>query len=331
VNRSPQAEIRHPKLLDKYSAMNQYRKITPVLLVLLALLFSGATVLSSTADARSMSGGKSFRMTPYKAPTQKSTPYRSAPSQQSGGFGRSLAGGLLGGALGGMLFGSMFGMGGSGMGILPLLLLGGVGYYLYRKFNQGGRSGYSSQGGGAGGFPGQSPGYRPMNTDVMRDAPPPPPPPGGAMSVEDGIAEIRRHDPGFDPAYFKEVASDVFFQVQAGWMRRDLDSYRHLLGDQLAGEYANHFDDMRKKGVINKLESVAIRNVQVTAAGSTGSEDFVTVLFTANLLDYTVSDTTGDLVEGSMTTPVKFAEEWTWARPIRTDNWKLEGIEVVNG
>lgn len=305
-----------------------YRKITPVLLVLMALLFTGATVLTEHADARSKTGGKSFSSTPYKAPTQNTAPMQSAPTQKSGSFGKGLAGGLLGGAIGGMLFGSMFGMGGSGMGILPLLLLGGVGYFLYRKFTQGARAGYSQQGGGLGGFPGQTPGPRPMNTDVMRDVPPPPP--GSAMSIEDGLAEIRRNDPGFDPAYFKEVASDVFFQVQAGWMRRDLDSYRHLLGEQLAGEYADHFEEMRSKGVINKLESIAIRGVEICAAGTTGSEDFVTVRFTANLLDYTVSDTTGELVEGSMTTPIKFAEEWTWARPLRTDDWKLEGINVVD-
>ena len=43
-------------------------------------------------------------------------------------------GGLLGGALGGMLFGSMFGASGSGMGILPLIILGVVGYFLYKRF-----------------------------------------------------------------------------------------------------------------------------------------------------------------------------------------------------
>ena len=238
---------------------------------------------------------------------------------------RGLAGGLLGGALGGLLLGSMFGGGGQGMGILPLLLLGGVGYFLYKKFKQ-------QQGGqnfrntnfpippiGSGSTPGNSAGY----------APPPPPPPGGSMTVEEGLAQIRRSEPGFDAAHFVQVASDVFFQVQAGWMRRDLDSYRHLLGDQLASEYAAHFAEMRTKGVINKLESIAIRNVSVVAAGSNGSEDFVTVLFTANLLDYTVKDTNGELVEGSMTMPVKFAEEWTWARPTGTQNWRLEGIKVA--
>ena len=309
--------------------MNLYRKCTPILVVFLALFLAGGSVLTDSADARSKGGGKSFRSAPSSAPAQQSAPY-SGTKQSTGSFGKGLAGGLLGGALGGMLFGSMFGGGGSGMGLLPILLLAGVGYFLYRRFSAGKRqSGYSQQGGFQG-FPGQTGGAGPrMNTDVMRDAPPPPP--GSAMSVEDGLAEIQRTDRGFDAGHFKEVASDVFFQVQAGWMRRDLDAYRHLLGDDLAGEYASHFAEMREKGVINKLESIAIRGVEIRDAGSTGGEDFVTILFTANLLDYTVNETTGELVEGSMTVPVKFAEEWTWARPVRTENWKLEGINVVNG
>ena len=85
---------------------------------------------------------------------------------------------------------------------------------------------------------------------------------------------------------------------------------------------------MRSKGQINKLESVAVRGVEIIQAGSDGREDFVTVLFTANLLDYTVDDKSGALVSGSMTDPVKFSEEWTWARPTGTQAWKLEGIKV---
>lgn len=306
-----------------------FRRLSPILLMLITLVFAGGTVLTAGVDAKSMGGGKSFKSAPaYKAPASKPAPAQNAPNPNGGSFSRGLAGGLLGGALGGMLFGSMFGMGGSGMGILPLLLLGGIGYFLYRKFAATGRTGNSQQGWYGGGFPGpMGGGPRPMNTDVMRDVPPPPP--GSQMAVEAGVAEIRQNDRDFDPAYFKEVASDVFFQVQAGWMRRDLDSYRHLLGDQLASEYAEHFARMRERGVINKLESMAIREVELVDAGCTGSEDFVTVRFAANLLDYMVSDTTGELVEGSMTTPVKFNEDWTWARPVGTDNWRLEGIKAV--
>ena len=303
-----------------------WKRLAPIFLMLIAFTLIEAGLSAEYADARSMSGGKSFRMSPSKAPTSTARPAAS-PSQGGGGFGRGLAGGLLGGALGGMLFGSMFGAGGSGMGILPLLVLGGIAYFLYKRFAG------SRQGGGA-----QAPfqysrqGSEPNNIfggGIGNSAQPPPPPPLniGENLVDEGLSQITATDRDFDPAHFKEVASDVFFQVQAGWMRRDLDSYRQLIGDQLAREYEEHFAEMRQKGHINKLESIAVRTVEIVGAGSDGGEDFVTVLFTANLLDYTVDDKSGDLVSGSMTNPVKFKEEWTWARPVRTQSWKLEGIK----
>jgi predicted lipid-binding transport protein (Tim44 family) len=156
---------------------------------------------------------------------------------------------------------------------------------------------------------------------------PPPNPIIGESLVDDGIRQIKQTDRHFDPAHFTEVASDVFFQVQAGWMRRDLNSYQHLLGEQLAQEYEKHFAEMRSNGHINKLESIAVRGIEIIRAGSDGLEDLVTVLVTANLLDYTVDDKSGELISGSMTSPVKFKEEWTWARTSGTENWKLEGIK----
>ncbi|WP_028318880.1 Tim44 domain-containing protein [Desulfobulbus elongatus] len=313
------------------------KRLTPFLLVLFTVTLFDAGISTQYAEARSKSGGRSFS-SPMRQPSAQPTApgqfgqqrQQQQMQQPGGGFGRGLMGGLVGGALGGLLFGSLFGMGGSGMGILPLLLLGGVGYFLYKRFAN--RPPVPSSAGyqqppdagrfqaGQGVFGGGS--VPPV---------PPVPPIRETRTVEQGLAEIRLADPGFDEKYFLEVASDVFFKVQAGWMRRDLDSYRNLLGSQLAAEYEGHFARMREDGRINKLESIAIRRVEIVDAGSNNGEDHVTVLFTANLLDYTVDDTTGALVEGSMTEPVKFAEQWTWARPVRTEAWKLEGIEVVEG
>ncbi|MBM9613340.1 TIM44-like domain-containing protein [Desulfobulbus rhabdoformis] len=306
------------------------KRSLPFMAIFMALTLVGAAVVPDHADARSRSGGRSF-----SKPTYRSTP-KSTPSQnynqrtnRSGSFGRGLMGGLLGGALGGLLFGSMFGAGGSGMGILPLIILGVIGYFLYKRFvnrpTSSSSSGYQPppnsmfQGGG-----------NSMGGSSVPPVPPVPPAPG-PMTAEEGMAEIRQTDPGFDENHFLEVASDVFFKIQAGWMRREIDTFRHLLGSQLASEYEGHFAEMKAKGQINKLESIAIRRVEIVEAGSQNGEDFVTVLFTANLLDYTVDDKSGNLIEGNMTEPVKFAEKWTWARPVRTESWKLEGIEVVEG
>lgn len=296
------------------------KRLAPVLMVLFALAVVDGAFFADDADARSKSGGKSFSSSPSKAPA--SAPATPAKPNTGSSFSRGLMGGLLGGAIGGMLFGSMFGAGGSGIGILPLLLLGGLAFFLYKKFAK------ARQGDGYGGTSHYSPPSSPLSGGFGgATAPPPVPPVIGGNLLEDGINQIKQHDRDFDPAYFAEVASDVFFQVQAGWMRRDLESYRHLLGDQLAREYEGHLAELRAKGHINKLESIAVREAAIVQAGSDGREDFVTVLFAANLLDYTVDDKSGELVSGSMTAPVKFREEWTWARPVGSNSWKLEGIK----
>jgi len=305
------------------------KRCGPFLLIFLAMTFLEAGTTTDYADARTQSGGRSFSS---PATRQAPSQFGQRPQQsQPGGFGKGLMGGLIGGALGGMLLGSLFGAGGSGMGILPLLLLGGVGYFLYKRFvnrppTSSSPPGNPSQSGGNG-FQGMFGGF---GGNSVPPVPPPIPPIREMNTIDDGLAEIRSTDPGFDEKHFLEVASDVFFKIQAGWMRRDLSTYRHLLGTQLAGEYERHFVRMKEQGHINKLESIAIRRLEIAAAGSENGEDFVTVLFTANLLDYTVDEKSGALVEGNMTDPVKFAEQWTWARPIRTEGWRLEGIEVVD-
>jgi predicted lipid-binding transport protein (Tim44 family) len=294
-------------------------KLTVSLLLLVGFALVGGGLAVDSAEARSMKGGRSFQMAPKKVPAQTTRP---APAKEGGSVSRGMMGGLLGGAIGGLLLGSMFGMGGTGMGILPIILLGVAAYFLYRRFAASRQAGYqaaaySGQPGSAGGgVEGYSGGAGPPATPEI-----------GGNLVADGLEQIRQSDRHFDANHFLEVASDVFFQIQAGWMRRDLDSYRHLLGSELAAQYAEHFAEMRRLGQINKLESIAIRNVEIVAAGSDGREDFVTVQFTANLLDYTVDDQSGEVLDGSVSTPVKFQEQWTWARPVGTEEWKLEGIK----
>lgn len=290
---------------------------TFLMLIAFTLIEGGLTV--NCADARSKMGGKSFSSSPRKAPVSAPT---GAPAT-GGGLSRGLMGGLLGGAIGGMLLGSMFGAGGSGMGVLPLLILGGAAFFLYRRFAK------SRQ------YAGNKPpsqyawrGVQPSSLFAEGSVDTTQPPTSiNENLLDDGISQITQTDKDFDPTHFTEVASDVFFKVLAGWMRRDLDSYRHLLGEQLAGEYEEHFAKMRSNGHINKLESIVVRGVEIIRAGNDGLEDFVTVLFTANLLDYTVDGKSGELISGSMTNPVKFREEWTWARATGSQNWKLEGIQ----
>jgi predicted lipid-binding transport protein (Tim44 family) len=304
-----------------------------------AILFLTVVVICYPldADARARSGGRSFGgggssgtfskpSSPSTRPAVPPSTPAGSPLGQSGGssFMRGLGGGLLGGMIGGMLFSSpghgmgMGGVGGSGIGLIELLLLGGLGFFLYKRFIKPNRPAAGGQ--AASLFSGARP-----SGNVPGFSPPPMAP---QDSVEDGIRQIRLSEPDFDPERFVEIAQDVFFRIQAAWMRRDLEPVRGLIGDRLLAEYESHLAEMKQKGLLNRLENIAVRQAAIVEAGTENSEVFVTVHFVANLLDYTVKESTGEIVEGDNTAPVKFEEKWIFARPLYTTAWKLEGVQA---
>lgn len=71
--------------------------------------------------------------------------------------------------------------------------------------------------------------------------------------------------------------------------------------------------------------NIAVRATDLVEAWQESGQDFITVRFYANLLDYT-TDETGTLIDGNRTEPVKFEEFWTFSRPVGTGAWKLSAI-----
>ncbi|ABK17475.1 Tim44 domain-containing protein [Syntrophobacter fumaroxidans] len=319
------------------------------------VMFCVATLLESSAWARagggSSSGSRGSRS--FSAPSAPPSRPSPGPSPSSPGFGtpgsrqipgspppstgfsrspfwQGMAGGLAGGLIGNMLFGGRgyAGPGGGGgggyggPGLLDLLIIG-VGIYFLMKFLKRRREQqadtllYSDSGmarpqqpyyGGGG-----QPEYLPPADDVER-----------------GFQELRRFDPGFNEESFKETVQDLFFRIQAGWMNRSLDGIEGLLAPEMKAFFASEFDRLRRSGRINKLENIAVRKVEPSEVWQEEGKDYVTVLFTANLLDYTVDDKTGQVVEGDKLNPVKFQEFWTFCRDIGTQRWQLTAINQMN-
>ena len=146
------------------------------------------------------------------------------------------------------------------------------------------------------------------------------------QDLERGLGHLRQMDPGFDEAAFRELCTDRFFQIQAAWMRRDLDKLRPLLTEEMQAAFGKQIATARAKRQVNKLENITVRSVELTEAWQEQGQDFLTVRLLANLLDYTVDETTGKIVEGSDTAPVKFEEFWTWVRPVGRNDWRLSAI-----
>jgi predicted lipid-binding transport protein (Tim44 family) len=312
----------------------------PVILFV-ALLFLFFVAMESTSFARA-GGGRSSGSRGFSSGSgsyQRSAP--SQPSQQPGmtqrppvqqqpaapSFGRSMlygiGGGLLGGMLGSMLFGGHGfaggpGWGGGGFGfsdIIIILVILGIVYFVIKRFRARRQMEMSAAGPGYGSYaynePAPEPAYEPA-------------------SQEDGVSAGLRHiasmDPSFNETRFKETVEDNFFRIQSAWTKRDLSNVRHLLTPQMLNTFQGNINQYIADKKVNRLENIAVRQVDIVDAAQDQGEEYITVKFLASLLDYTVDDTAGQTISGSSTEPVKFLEYWTFTRKTGGREWMLAGI-----
>ena len=273
----------------------------------------------------------------FSSPRGPASPSAGAPSAL-GGLSRSpfmqgLAGGIAGGLLGSLLFGGSGhaapagAQSGGGMGLLDFILIGLLAYFAWKFFMKRKREAsqatayYGDAGGGESERPTISsriePAYEPDRRGGSY---------GGSGGIDGGLDLIARTDPSFNLEKFKETVQDMFFRIQAGWMNRSLEGIGDMLTTEMSEYFKNDFKAMQEKNRINRLENIAVRKVEPAEAWQETGKDYVTVLFTANLLDYVVDDKTGAVVEGDKLNPVKFEEFWTFCREIGAPSWQLAGI-----
>jgi predicted lipid-binding transport protein (Tim44 family) len=306
-----------------------------------AFLFVSQIVLEGYAEARAgggrsggFRGSRSYyspaRQTPNTpaqqrrdsvTPTQQASPL----TPQTGGLMRTFGTALLGGFLGSMLFSSLAhagvgGFGGSGFGMVELLLLAGIGYFLYRKFmSPAAATNYGSmQYQGANSQASHTHGYQ-TPTNV---------PPQEPQSFEPiNYRSLMAMDHHFSPEQFLKTAQDLFFKVQGAWNKQDIAALRSLCGNELLQTWEQELNDLRARGQQNKMENIALRENEIMEVWTENGKDFISVRLLANLLDYTVDTKSGVIVSGSNSDSVQFEEYWTFSRPVGPNAWHLSAVQ----
>lgn len=281
-------------------------------------------VETQDAWARATSGGSRGSRT-FSSPSRPATPATPStptrapepappPAPRPWGLGGMLGGLLLGGLIGGLLFGQA----GFGVGLLDLLLVGaGVALLVswLRRRQVSHEPAYAMAG-------------APNATEGTEWGPS-----GGvaAPTVDDdlarGVAHIQTMDPAFDPGALTAQARNVFFDVQRAVMAREVRPLRDRLTAEMSAVLQGQCDRLRSARQTNRIEKIDVRTVDLTEAWQEGGQDFVTVRIAAALLDYTVDDSTGRVIDGSRDQTQVIEEYWTFTRPVGPTAWKLSAIQ----
>jgi len=312
-------------------AMSRRRFVSVLSVVVIALFLTATTDAWARARSGGSRGSRTYSAPARPAPTSPDVPaspsraQTPSPSPQRpglfgglGGFGGILGGLLLGGLLGGLLFGAH----GFGIGLLDILLVGGGLFLLVTllRRRQAREPAYAMAGQPAmAAQPATETGWtRPVTVEAPADR----------SDLGRGVSHLRTLDPAFDPAALTTLAGRVFVRVQESVMARDLTPLREYLAPEMLAVLQAQCDQLKSSRLTNRIERIEVRGAELTEAWQEGGRDYATVGIQASLLDYTVNDGTGAVVEGSRAEPQVVEEFWTFTRPVGPQPWRLAAIQT---
>jgi predicted lipid-binding transport protein (Tim44 family) len=293
--------------------------------ILLSLFFCLALVFAPTlAEARAGSsfggggGGSSFGSRGLRSfenngasPLSRSiAPTAPAASPLAGAYGGSFfqrhpfMTGLFGGFLGSMLFHGLGGFGNVLGGLLTLLIIVGLVFFVIRLFS--GR-GFSLAGAGGG-----------MPRSVGAAAAPAP--------------HYRGHDTTVAESDLNAFQA-IHAAVQEAWSQGDLGRMRQLMTPEMLSYFSEELTRNSSQGVQNIVSDVRLLKGEISESWEEGDLQYATAYLRWSAIDYVVrlgrSPGQPDyVVSGDPKVPVEAEEIWTFVRR-RGGNWLLSAIQQV--
>jgi predicted lipid-binding transport protein (Tim44 family) len=170
----------------------------------------------------------------------------------------------------------------------------------------------------------------PATVRVPPPARPAPAPPDVAISqssLDRGVRDIRRSDPGFDPSRIAGYVGMIFRTAQDAWMTGDIGPLRDRVTPELHGEMQAQFDRLRSAGRVNRVAEIEI-TATVTEAWQEQGRDYLTAHISGSIIDYILDEARDRVVDGSREVPRKVEEFWTFTRPTGLNFWMLSAIQT---
>lgn len=146
--------------------------------------------------------------------------------------------------------------------------------------------------------------------------------------VANGLEDVARADPAFDPKQFLDGARMAYEMIVTAFAEGDRRSLRNLLSREVYEGFAAAIDSRERAGHANETSFVGIDDATITGAALEGRKAALTVRFVSQLITAT-RDREGKLVDGDPKKVREVVDIWTFTRDTtsRDPNWKLVATE----
>jgi predicted lipid-binding transport protein (Tim44 family) len=274
---------------------------------------------------RSMTSPSQYPGSPSYAPRPGFSPFQPRPGGFFHGFGGGFLGGLLAGGLIGGLMGHGFGGGWGGAGgggltiLIQLLILGGIGWFVFSWFRR--RNAYA--GGAASGWQGQQQ-QTPFTQQMFGgqafggQTQGPNPGFGGAGSGPALEIPITQAD--------RDAFEHLLLEVQDAFGHEDYGRLRDRTTPEVMSYLAEELSQNATHNRRNDVTAVRLIQADVTEAWREGSTDYATSALRYESVDVMRDRSTGAVVEGDPGHATETTEFWTFSRQ-PGENWKVSAIQ----
>jgi len=223
--------------------------------------------------------------------------------QQKPSFFKSFFSGLLGALAGMAIFsvlshflGPQFAAG--VLGILGLLLLAGLIFFVIRLFRKREEPSYASN---------TNLNYQPYQYDDSQTQ-------AGNL-------------PYINEELILNLTKNIFYEIQKAWSNWDLSPVKNFLTNRMYQYLDHQLKELKAKGLRNIVENPKIENLEIVHVEEEGDNKVFIVRLDASAIDYTV-DSNGNIVEGDKYNHESFTEYWAFVG--KALNWKLDDIKQVD-
>ena len=131
---------------------------------------------------------------------------------------------------------------------------------------------------------------------------------------------LKASDPNFSEQLFYGRVNEMFLAIQKAWEARNMEPARRFLSQAQFDVLAGGIGEYVRNGQINKLDSIHIDKISPASVTREGDSDYVKVMITATVIDYTIDERSGQILNpgvlGDGKTPKTFDEYWTLVRKV---------------
>lgn len=149
--------------------------------------------------------------------------------------------------------------------------------------------------------------------------------------VAEGLLEVARNDPTFDPRHFINGAKTAYEMIVTAFAAGNRKMLKQLLSREVFDLFSTAISDREGRGEVSETSFVGIDKADIIGAEVKNRTARITVKFVSQLIT-AIRNRNGEIIEGDPRQIREVTDIWTFAREVtsKDPNWRLIATQPLN-